>query len=305
MKRFFFVAVLFATCQAVGQSWDAESYADGNQFQVAIGKALIQNEMDVRGKFVIDVGSGTGEVTAELKAKGASQVIGIDQDANMVRYAQQHYSEIEFRRGGAQELQNDLVETADVVSTFFMLHWLDPKQQHDALSNFYSYLKPGGELVVIVSGAQGDASLRAMQSAKAPHKALWNLIGLDPYLAWHGLPAFWQFFRLSPEQKTQLVGRHVVDKDAVVQQLAAIGFVDIEAILKIDDQELTVDELIQFQLPIVESRGAMRLIEDLEARKTIAANYIKYFLAPELCTAGNKLLYDMPRIFIRARKKEL
>lgn len=290
--------------QKVNQHWDAKSYAQNNRFQVSIGIELVRSLMNVSGKSIIDVGCGTGEVTAEFYALGSSKVIGIDQDKNMIKYARQHFPQVNFLNVGAQDFQNSLVESADFVTTFFMLHWLDSEQQEAALKNFHSYLKPGGELLIFASTSQSDAAVRAIQKSKVPHKAFWNLIGASPYLAWHGVPAFWRFFQLSEQEKSQLVGRYFVNTEAIVEQLQKLGFVDIQIELKTNNLVLSIDELIEFQLPLVESRGAMRLIENPDARKIIATNYIKYFIFPELSfsSSKDKRIYSLPRIFIRARK---
>ena len=75
---------------------------------------------------VLDVGCGTGAITAELARRTRGQVIGIDIDPAMLAFAQQYDSEARYEQGDALDLPYPDAHF-DIVTCHFLLLWLsDP-----------------------------------------------------------------------------------------------------------------------------------------------------------------------------------
>jgi ubiquinone/menaquinone biosynthesis C-methylase UbiE len=75
---------------------------------------------------VLDVGCGTGAITAELARRTRGQVIGIDIDPAMVAFARQCDSGARYEQGDALDLPYP-DEHFDIVTCHFLLLWLsDP-----------------------------------------------------------------------------------------------------------------------------------------------------------------------------------
>ncbi len=99
----------------------------------------------LRAARVLDVGSGTGVVTAELAAQTRGQVIGLDVDPEMVAYARENYPQAEFRLGDAHHM--DLPSGSfDVTACHFLLLWCrDPRQ---VAAEMVRVTRPGGSILI-------------------------------------------------------------------------------------------------------------------------------------------------------------
>ncbi len=75
---------------------------------------------------VLDVGCGTGVITAELARRTQGGVIGIDLDPEMVAYARQYDEGAQYEQGDALDLPYP-DEHFDIVTCHYLLLWLrDP-----------------------------------------------------------------------------------------------------------------------------------------------------------------------------------
>lgn len=103
---------------------------------------------DVRGLRVLDAGCGPGLLAAELQARGAASVVGVDASPTLVRLARE-------RLGPDADVRvHDLTEALDwlpdgsvewVVCALVLHHLADPRPM---LREFGRVLAPGGRLVV-------------------------------------------------------------------------------------------------------------------------------------------------------------
>lgn len=76
---------------------------------------------------VLDVGCGTGAITAELARCARGQVIGLDLDPQMVAFARQHDRGAQYEQGDALDLPYP-EEHFDIVTCHYLLLWLrDPQ----------------------------------------------------------------------------------------------------------------------------------------------------------------------------------
>lgn len=114
--------------------------------------ALVAAVADGAPQRVLEVGSGTGSLTVELKkALPRGQVDGIDPDPDARQRslfkAESAGVEISIAAGTAEDLpfEND---SFDAVVISLVLHHLRPEQKRVAVAEMWRVLRPGGSLVV-------------------------------------------------------------------------------------------------------------------------------------------------------------
>jgi SAM-dependent methyltransferase len=107
---------------------------------------------------VVDVGCGTGHVTAELAHRGL-EVVGIDPSEAMLGIAQRSHPEVVFRRGEANlndspESIDQLVPLHGVLARFSLIH-VDPDLIGGVLDSWAQRMPAGG--VVLLAFQSTDA----------------------------------------------------------------------------------------------------------------------------------------------------
>jgi trans-aconitate 2-methyltransferase len=187
------------------REWNAEAYHRVSDPHVAWGVRVL-NRLPLRGdECVLDVGCGTGRLTALLLDRlEAGYVVGLDVSSNMLEAARAYLSprfgrRVSFARADATALP--LAGRADAVFSTASFHWV---LDHPALfRSLYIALKPGGRLVAQCGGGPNIQRLQDRCVA----------LGEDPEFAayfrgWHGP---WQF----------------ADAEMTAARLEAAGFVDV------------------------------------------------------------------------------
>ena len=122
--------------------WDATLYDDKHAFVAEYGRALLDFVPQGPALRALDVGCGTGTLTAEL-ARQVGSVLGIDSSADMIRTARADHPDIEFQQMDACALPFEA--EFDVVFSNAVFHWIvnQPLLHH----GIRRALKPGGRLV--------------------------------------------------------------------------------------------------------------------------------------------------------------
>lgn len=111
---------------------------------------------DVRpGERVLDVGCGTGELTARLAELGAD-VLGIDSSPAMIEAAREAYPALSFEVVDVAEL--DMDSNFDLVFSNAALHWV--KRAQTAANAMATALRPGGRLVAELGGRGNIAAIK-------------------------------------------------------------------------------------------------------------------------------------------------
>ncbi|XP_062520020.1 juvenile hormone acid O-methyltransferase-like [Corticium candelabrum] len=122
---------------------------------------------------VVDIGCGTGESTKNLLATRdeVESVLAFDISSNMIDYANEHNSheKIVYKVGNIEDI--DLVTklegqaavckrgSFDRVVSLNVLHWV--KDQTVALKNIVSFLRPGGDCLLVFGSKPSPAFLHA------------------------------------------------------------------------------------------------------------------------------------------------
>src|SRR5215469_15966018 len=76
-------------------TWNSELYQSSHAFVWQFGRDLLSMLLPKPGERILDVGCGSGQLTAEI-AKGGAEVVGLDQSAEMIAAARQNFPELQF-----------------------------------------------------------------------------------------------------------------------------------------------------------------------------------------------------------------
>lgn len=136
----------FHTTSGVGDVRNAENF----QRSVSGLRRRIGNWLDVMGKDVLDLGSGTGELCWLVHNSGANRVVGINLSQGEIDYARQQVA-IDFI---CQDIGDYLAEcrpdSVDRIFAMNILEHLDKDALVSVLEGAFSCLREGGELVAMV-----------------------------------------------------------------------------------------------------------------------------------------------------------
>jgi SAM-dependent methyltransferase len=101
--------------------WDADLYNRKHAFVWQKATGLMQLLAAKSGERILDLGCGTGVLTAEIAATGA-QVLGLDRSPEMIAEARRKYPSLQFEIGDAQSLHFSAEFNA--VFSNAVLHWI-------------------------------------------------------------------------------------------------------------------------------------------------------------------------------------
>lgn len=129
------------------QQWDARHYNQSFSFIWQYGEGVLDLLQPQVGERILDLGCGTGHLTAQIAESGAA-VVGIDHSPEMIAAAQEIYPQIDFYQMDATGFAFD--EPFDAVFSNATLHWVRPPER--AAERIYNSLRPGGRLVAEFGG---------------------------------------------------------------------------------------------------------------------------------------------------------
>jgi trans-aconitate methyltransferase len=136
--------------------WDARLYDDKHSFVYKMAEGLLDLLAPQPGEHILDIGCGTGHLTANIAASGA-EVTGVDRSPDMIRLAREAYPQIRFEVADATSIP--LQDSFDAVFSNATLHWV--KEQERVVSEIARRLKPGGRFVAEFGGYGNIATLVA------------------------------------------------------------------------------------------------------------------------------------------------
>jgi trans-aconitate methyltransferase len=161
-------------------AWDAARYQDQHSFVWRFGASLVETLNPQPGERILDVGCGTGQLTAEIARSGAT-VVGLDSSAEMLAEARKNYPDLTFVEGDAASF--GFPETFDAVFSNAVLHWV--KDADGAANSIAQALRPGGRFVAEFGGkgniAAVQTALRAVLGPVADERSPWYYPSIGEY----------------------------------------------------------------------------------------------------------------------------
>jgi len=143
--------------------WDPDDYDDGHSFVYERSADLIDIFDPEPGERVLDLGCGTGHLTAAIAERGAS-IVGIDADSEMIERAHETYPDLDFRQADAREFVLD--SPVDAVFSNAALHWIPDADQDAVLARVADALADGGRFVAEMGGHGNVASITSALEAE-------------------------------------------------------------------------------------------------------------------------------------------
>jgi trans-aconitate methyltransferase len=132
---------------AAGNAWDAEAYDRTVSIVTRLGAGVLDLLAPGPGLRVLDLGCGTGHLTAEIAATGA-EVIGIDAAPSMIERARALYPHLRFEVARGEDFA--LESAVDAVFSNAALHWMT--QPAAVAARVARALVPGGRFVAEMGG---------------------------------------------------------------------------------------------------------------------------------------------------------
>lgn len=149
-------------------TWDAGRYDRDFAFVAAYGAELLDWLVATKGETIVDLGCGTGDLTARLVETGAT-VIGLDADEAMIAAAVERLGDAaELRVADAHDFTVD--EPVDAVVSNAALHWMPAPVE--VLGCVSDALKLGGRFVAEMGATGNVATITAAVDAAAREAGL-------------------------------------------------------------------------------------------------------------------------------------
>ena len=139
------------------REWDASRYDSAHSFVWERGRGVVELLAPARGERILDVGCGTGHLTAQIAESGA-EVVGIDSSEDMVRVASENFPHLHFEVADARSLP--FRGEFDAVFSNAVLHWVRPPEA--VVEAVRRALRPGGRFVAEFGG---ENNIRAIMTA--------------------------------------------------------------------------------------------------------------------------------------------
>ncbi|WP_084631481.1 class I SAM-dependent methyltransferase [Ferrimonas senticii] len=142
----------------------AEAVKDNDynaEFERPTTLAMLDNAIaDLHGNKVLDIGCGSGEYIAELRARGAT-VTAMDISEQMVDLVQQRFAGDAkvscYQNDAAQGLAQEQSGQYDLILSSLMVHYIE--DQHALFAECARVLKPNGMLLMSTHNPVADAEL--------------------------------------------------------------------------------------------------------------------------------------------------
>src|SRR3954447_22483867 len=84
--------------------WDPALYQSSHSFVWEHGRGLVELLAPKPGERVLDIGCGTGQLTAEIASAGA-EVTGLDNSATMIAQAHANFPQLQFAQADVRALE--------------------------------------------------------------------------------------------------------------------------------------------------------------------------------------------------------
>ncbi len=162
-----------------GRPWDSTLYDERHSFVWKLCASVIDLLVPQPGELILDVGCGTGQLTAQISESGAT-VVGIDNSPAMIEEARRLFPEIDFQLVDAHAFSFE--QQFDGIFSNAALHWIsDPAKVARCISGA---LKANGRMAVEFGG-QGNVRFLAQATETASQEFLDERLPHPWFRAWH------------------------------------------------------------------------------------------------------------------------
>ena len=159
----------------MNSAWNPTLYDDRAAFVSELATDLVLWLGPRAGERILDLGCGTGTLTAQIARQGAS-VLGVDRSPEMIDSAREKYAEVAFEVKDGQALS--YAAEFDAVFSNAALHWMP--RAADVIRGVERALVPGGRFVAEFGGA---GCVQTVVSAVEQILRDWQ-IDPAPYVSW-------------------------------------------------------------------------------------------------------------------------
>ena len=164
--------------------WDSELYDESFGIITRLGAGVLELLAPRPGERILDLGCGTGHLTAQIAAAGA-RVVGIDAAEAMIARARELYPQLRFEVAKGEDFALEV--PMDAVFSSAALHWMSPPEAVAAC--VLRALKPGGRFVAEMGGKGNVATIveavhRALEEEGIPRRQVnspWYFPGIGEY----------------------------------------------------------------------------------------------------------------------------
>lgn len=179
----------------MADAWDSSLYDDRHSFVWKKASDLIDLLDPKPSERILDLGCGTGHLTAQIAERGAV-VTGLDSSASMIAQARRNYPKIRFVLADARNLPSD--ELFDAVFSNATLHWIPEAGR--VIENVARALTLYGRFVIEMGGQRNIELI---------------MTALDAVLREHGYAARNPWFFPSVAEYATLLERHGFEVEAL------------------------------------------------------------------------------------------
>jgi trans-aconitate methyltransferase len=134
--------------------WNSALYDEKHSFVWKLAEGVLELLDAKPGERILDLGCGTGHLTAKIAEAGA-HVVGVDRSPEMIRQAREKYPALRFEVMDASELT--LGGAFDAVFSNATLHWI--KQPERVIAGISKLLRPGGRFAAEFGGKGNTSEL--------------------------------------------------------------------------------------------------------------------------------------------------
>src|SRR6516164_4424283 len=134
--------------------WNATLYDEKHSFVWKLAAGVLELLEPRAGERILDLGCGTGHLTAKIAEAGAC-VVGVDRSVEMIGQAREQYPALRFEVMDARELSFD--EPFDAVFSNATLHWIHEPEL--VIRGIAKLLRTGGRFVAEFGGKGNTGEL--------------------------------------------------------------------------------------------------------------------------------------------------
>ena len=127
--------------------WDAALYDSKHSFVWQRASEILDALKPQSGEFILDLGCGTGRLTAQIAAAGA-EAMGLDSSPEMIHEAKKLYPGLRFEVGDARDF--NFSRHFDAIFSNAALHWI--REPERVVRSVAEGLRPGGRFVAEFGG---------------------------------------------------------------------------------------------------------------------------------------------------------